>query len=809
MRNFLTTTSAGRRALLCSAAILASALPLAAAAQDVPATASEQADEETQSGEIVVTARNREERLQEVPLAITALAGDDLAQAGVRNLREISYLTPGLTINSAGGEAYTQPIIRGLVNLNGGASDPNVAVFLDGIYLVNNSAISVGMLNIERVEVVKGPVSTLYGRNGFAGAINYVTKKPGNTFTGNFSGTYGNDGQRVAIGSLSGPIIKDVLSIGIAGGYEEYDGGYQDPVNGLKAGGFKKRDIHASFTLTPSANIKLSGGLYYGDDRFNTVALVYAINNCGPLSPASAALGESPFTQYCGRLNFQPLEVSPVRPAAGAAGNDREVYSGNLRLEIDAGLGDLTVLGGYNKVTQQRFEDFIGRRNNLVFNLTPATPAPSTARAPELFGGDTNNEDYSIEARFVSKQDQPFRWAFGGYYYKNDFATSTLIGIDSSGLPAGKSFAGTAGLFATSNGQFSTTNLTYVEGTDKQLSGFASVDWSLTPKLVLNGEIRYTHQEKSQDIIRNAFIANTVRPFGPARSDEDNFINYRVSGKYQFTSDVMAYASVATGTKAFGFNSRATAFPGEVSFEPEYATAYEVGLKSQVIDRTLVLNAAAFLIETRNLQAAVPSQDPTNTGTVTRNLGGTRSKGFEIEAVATPAKWLHFNIGLGYVDARFRDGAADFSSAASCLVIPSCAPRIRQRPNAVGTPVNFVLLDGLRVQRVSPYQISTGLMLNGRLGDTATWFTRGDLRLEDKQFMAANNYAFWGDRTLVNLRAGVEFNGITGTVFVDNLTKNMTVESASPNTRLNDFVANPVGFLPTPRRYGVTVGYSF
>ena len=738
---------------------------------------------------------------------MTALQGDRLEDLGIRNLREIIYQTPGVTINSAGGEAYTSPIIRGLVNLNGGASDPNVAVFLDGVYLVNNSAISVGLIDIERVEVVKGPVGSLYGHNGFAGAINYITRRPGDDFEGAASATYGNDGQLLLTGRVSGPVIPGILSLGIAGGYEEYDGGYRDAVNGLSAGGFKKRDVHASFALTPSEAITLTGGFYYGDDHFDTVALVYAINNCGTTSATAVSLGESPFTQYCGRLRFQPLEVSAVRPQAGAAGNDREVYNGNLRLEVDLGFATASLLGGYNRVTQQRFEDFIGRRTNLRFNLA-GTPAAQVSAA-ELFGGDSNNEDYSFEARLSSHQDQPFRWSVGGYYYRNEFTTSTLIGIDASVLPAGRLFGGTAALFATSAGQFSTSNLTLVDGTDRQQSVFGSVDWDILTGLTLNGEIRYTDQAKSQDIIRNAFIANTVRPFGAARSDDDNFVNYRASARYALAPDVNLYASVASGTKAFGFNSRATAFPGEVSFEPEYATAYEIGFKGLFADRVLALNAAAFWIDTRNLQVSVPSQDTTNTGLVTRNLGATRSKGFEIEAVVRSAPWFRFNIGVGYVDARFRGGAADFGSAGACLAIPTCAPSIRQRPNAVGTLVNFVLLDGNRVQRVSPWQVSTGVDLNGELGDGLEWFAHADLRFEDKQYMAANNFSFWGDRTLINMRVGLEYEQIRATLFVDNLTKNRTVESASPNTRLNDFVANPVGFLPTARRFGVTVAYSF
>ena len=783
--------------------MLALAVPGLAAAQTAPVPAAPEASSGSED-DIIVTARNKAEKLQEVPLAITALSGEQLTTAGVRNLREISYLTPGVTINSAGGEAYTQPIIRGLVNLNGGASDPNVAVFLDGVYLVNNSAISVGLIDIQRVEIVKGPVSTLYGHNGFAGAINYVTKQPGNAFEGNISATYGNDGQRLVSGSVRGPVIPGILSLGLAGGYEKNNGGYKDPVNGLGAGGYEKKDFRGSFVLTPTAGVKLSGGLYYGKDRFDTVALVYATNNCGPLNAGSAVLNESTFTQYCGPLVFKPLEVSAVKPTAGAAGNDREVYSGNLHLDIDAGFADVALIGGYNKVKQQRFEDFMGRRNNLTFNST-AGPV----QAAELFGGDSNNKDYSGEIRLTAKQNQPFRWALGGYYYHNDFTTSTLIGIDNSVLPTGASFTGTAALFSTSAGQFSTSNLTLVNGTDEQLSAFGSIDWTLGEALTLNGEIRYTHQSKSQDILRNAFIANTVRPYGPARYGTNNFLNYRGSAKYKVTSDTMIYASVASGTKAFGFNSRATAFPGEISFQPEYATAFEIGLKTSLLDRMLTLNTAAFVIDTSNLQASVPSSDPTNTGTVTKNLGSTREKGFEIEATVSPAKWVHFNLGVAYVDARFRGDARDYGSAGSCLAIPTCAARVKAAPDVNGVLKSYVSLDGLQVQRVSPWQVTTGVTLNGHFTDDVSWFAHSDFRFEDKQFIAANNYAFQPDRTVLNMRVGVEYQKITATVFVDNLTNNMTVESASANTRLNDFIANPVGFLPTPRRYGVTLGYSF
>lgn len=252
-----------RISLLASAATIAMlALPSAARAQPAVAPA-ETADAGAGDGEIVVTARNREERLQEVPLAITALSTENLAQANVRNLRDVSYLTPGLSISSGGSEFGVQPIIRGQTNLNGGAGDPNVAVFLDGIYISNNTAINLGLIQVARVEVVKGPVSSLYGRNAFAGAINYVSQTPATDAPhASVSGFVGNDQQYSFQGAISYPIIPDVLAARITAGYEHFGGSYKDEVTGARAGGFEKRDLQASAIFTPTPELSVKGSYY-------------------------------------------------------------------------------------------------------------------------------------------------------------------------------------------------------------------------------------------------------------------------------------------------------------------------------------------------------------------------------------------------------------------------------------------------------------------------------------------------------------------------------------------------------------------
>jgi iron complex outermembrane receptor protein len=214
------------KSIILSASLLAGVTLTggAAMAQETAANAS------VMGGEIVVTARKREERLQDVPLAITAFTADQMRERQVRDVSDIAALTPGLNFEAYIGGAGT-PVIRGASQQRISDLDQNVSTFFDGIFLPRQYSINPGVIGLERVEVVKGPQSALYGRNAFSGAINYVARKPGNEWRGSVEGTVGLYERFDVIAEAGGPLIKDKLFVQFGVGISKFDG---DQINGQR-----------------------------------------------------------------------------------------------------------------------------------------------------------------------------------------------------------------------------------------------------------------------------------------------------------------------------------------------------------------------------------------------------------------------------------------------------------------------------------------------------------------------------------------------------------------------------------------------
>ncbi|UVO50496.1 TonB-dependent receptor [Sphingomonas sp. SUN019] len=852
MRSISISPNFGQKALLSGVAMLALAAPGLAAAQDAPATApgaqTTQTTEpapaadtppSTGAGDIVVTARNREERLQDVPLSITAFNSQALSNANVRNLRDISYLTPGLSITSGGSEFGVNPIIRGQTNLNGGGGDPNVSVFLDGIYISNNTAINVGLIDIERVEVVKGPVSALYGRNAFAGAINYVSKRPSITEPhASATGFVGNDGQYSFTGVLSYPLIKDVLGVRVAAGYEHFDGSYQDEVNGNKAGGFEKRDMQASLYFTPTPEFSVSAAYYYGVDTFGLSAIAYNAKNCGVRTtpPTAQDVSGTGFAEFCGRFDpdQHPVEVPTIPGGAGASGNDRKVNLASLNVSYDFGFARITSLTGYTKIDQQRYTDFIARRSGIPFLLTPG---PGVLFLQELFGSNTNNKDFSQELRIQSAQDQPFRWQLGGFYYKGRTFGTTIVGIGGAPIPAGQQLLPGFPRDSYSDGAaLSTTRITQTLSHDRQLSGFVAADYDVFDGLTVSGEYRYTDQKKDQIIIRNVACPSTLTvaagtctgpaptpylfPNGTTPAERTfRYDNFRATVKYAVTPGTNVYASIADGLKSGGFNQRSTSILDR-SYDPETNTTYEIGIKNSLFDNRLQFNVSLYHIKTKGIQISGPSADPNNPGLVITNFGSVKTNGFEAELAAKLADGVRVNVGVAHADPEFGDDAFDFGAAnASCFLIPQCAARIVVAApgtplNPVGPPLNttsknVLRLGGLSVPRTPHWMLNAGVDLEGPIQGDWKWTATYNARYEDRQYGFNNNISYYGPRTIMNVRAGVDNGMYSASLYVNNLTDDHTPEIVSVNARLSDFQGDLNGYLPVGRQYGLTLGAKF
>ena len=758
---------------------------------------------------VYVTARKTQERALDVPLTLSTITGATLENTSSTNIRDILNLTPGVTATTGGAERNVVITIRALPDLSGGANDPDVAVFVDGIYQQNRSAISIGLLDLLRVEVIKGPVSALYGRNAFAGVINYVTTPPQNTFEAAAGVTFGDYGLRGTKVSIGGPLAGPELLGRLVFAHEEFAGNYRDSVTGLHAGGYRKNDILGSLTVKPLPQFAISGSFYYGDDFFDVTPAAYLTSNCGVRSTAAVSLGQ--FSQYCGKVdpNQNPVEIANIAGNSGQTGNQRRVYANSLKFSYDLNLADFSTLFGYDKVTQIGYQDFTFRRNGIPFLASNG----QTYNARELFGSNNNNEDGSVEFRLASKQNQPIRGALGYYYYNSRATATTLIGADASTLPAGVNFTGTGALFQTSNGSFSTSNFTLFNATDRVRSPFASGEVDLLPALTFLAEARYTDEVKGYDIVRNAFIANTVHPYGSAGNGivDFGYKNYRTSLRYKFTPDAMVYASLASGTKAGGFNQRA-AFLDELSFAPETNVTYEVGTKAAVLDNRVQFGASLFSVIARNLQASGPSVHPQNTGLITSNIGRVKSQGIDLDLAFVPIRGLTVTAGAEYVDPRFSKGVYDFNDAASCATIAFCASRI----TTVSTPSgNKTVVDvsGLQAPRTSRVTGSLSVQYNGQISDAWTYFVRADGRYESKQFEqtpgSGVQYSYIGAKKVVNLNAGIGTDRYKFQAFVKNLTNDDTPEVVSGNGLINGGVTPQVAYLPYKRTFGLNAQVAY
>ena len=798
---------------LCGALAVSSTFAQEAATAPRPAASAAAA---TVLNDVVVTSRRRAERLQDVPLSITAITSKQLEDAGARNLLDIAKLTPGLTVNTSGGEANVNITIRGLADLSGGGNDPNVAVFVDGIYQANRSAISLGLLDLERVEVVKGPVSALYGRNAYAGAINYVTRKPLDTFEASITSGLATSGGFTAKGSIGGPIKEGVLAYRITVGHDESSGTYKDEVNGMSAGGFRKNDGALTLRFTPTRELSFVGSIYYGEDFFGPPAAAYLDNNCGPINKTGVNApvngGAGAYTQYCGELNpsQHPVEVAPIKTSAGQSANNRKVLAETLRAAYDFGPVEASALFGYNHVIDRRYADFTGHRDGIPF-VTAPNPPGTIVNLRELFGGDSNNSDRSVELRLATNQKQALRGSVGVYYFDASSEATTLIGADGSGLPAGKSLpAGSTGsLFLTPDGRASTSNYTLTHFTDRIVSPFGSVEYDILPALTAQGELRHTKEKKSYDIIRNAFIANTDHPYGAAGtgSVDYSFNNYRGSLRYKLAPDAMVYASVANGTKAGGINQRATTV-AELAFGPETSKTFEVGSKFSFLERRVQLGVAIYRQTSNNVQISGPSDDPKNTGLVTKNLASTKSTGIDLDFAVVPVHGVTVSGGIGYSDPKITAGSYDFSNAASCLTIASCAGRVTTVQTLQG-PRQVVDLNGLQSPLASKVTFALGTQYDGALTSQLNWFGRVDFRYESKRYTAPIGYNYIGTRKVVNLNAGIIAEKVKFTAYISNLTNNKTPDAASPNGLINGGVTPWVEYLPQQRVYGFLATYDF
>jgi iron complex outermembrane receptor protein len=779
----------------------ATCLTSAASAQTKGALATNQVEE------VVVTARKSVENLQQVPLAITALTSASLERANTKQIGDLAILTPGLNIGGNGQESNQQPSIRGLSFTGNQTDEGNVAVMLDGVYIANPSALSVAMMNIERVEVVKGPQSALFGHSAFGGAINYVPAAPPLSFEGKAQvggGTYGSYHGRI---SLGGPIFGDVVTARGGFSYDKAGGTYKDSVNGKEIGGSEKKDADLVVRIRPRDWMTYDIGAYYGDDLFGLIQKVAFPNNCAPNATTGA------FGFYCGELpsgeTLKSLLVAPSRAPSGVTGNNRQVRHARGKATYDLSLAKVEVSGSYFDVKDNFYGELFGVRDGLLF---PLAGAPAGTASVHVFSGAAqNNTDYSAEMRISSNDQGPLRWAVGGYYYTTDQQIRTDIGLDGGLIPAGRkitclaavSFA--CGLITADGSPASPPGFATVN--NKQTSAFASLGYDVTKDLTVSAEARYTSEHKVSNVL---FIVTSPTSPKVFQTADFKYWDPRFTVNYKLSADHMIYASAAQGTKSGGFNTRAI-LPEDNAYNPENNWTYEVGSKNVFFDNRLRLNVAAFLSNWTDLQIIVPSANIIG-GSVTKNYGSMKAMGGEVEAQVYLTDGVIFSSGFAYTDPRFGNDTYDFSNVATCRLVPSCAPNVIANAPSPRGPVAAVKMDGLLRQYVSQVQITAGIGIDRPLVGNWDWFATGAYKYESKQYTQLDDLRYIPARNSLSLRAGVKEGGLRFTVFAQNALNDLTPVALSAGqgiTRYTTATQTPTASLPDQRRIGVTVDYAF
>ncbi len=771
----LSGSAGSRPGVVACAALLAAMAAQSAPAQPAAADASRG---DAALEEIIVTARKRAEQLLDVPLAISAFTADAIQQRGIANLDDVAAYTPGLTFSNVIGEFLPAPVIRGVAPIDI-FGDLNTAVFVDGVYVSGREGINFSQLDLERIEVVKGPQAALYGRNAFSGAINYVTAKPTEEFLGRTELTFGNDGKALAKVVASGALVPGVLRGRVALVHDEFDGSYENAWagsgRGPDIGGYTFKTFSGTLTWLPTESFEAELGLYVSDDQIGNSATTAVAANCedrrvtalatNPMSTVSSRL-----LNYCGEL--PSVDEDSLSALPGARGEDRDLTRAHLTLRWQLGGGELTAITGYSKTDQSFFVD--GSRNSgesVIFTYQPAPvvnlPGLGSQSGPRRtfttgllqIGGGDGSEEYSQEIRFNSDRERALRYSTGAIYFSTERRAGADGVISTRPLPAN---FGSFCLACTALGPTTTVdfapgagNAAFLEWFTDPFGGadfgdafvtkasapsvFAQLEYDLSERLTASVEGRYSEEERKFRI---------ADPLSSGTNTWD-LVNWRANLRFKPVENVSFFGGVAHAEKSGDFDPTRVRFVDAptvevtvpAAFDQETILSYELGVKAELLDRRLGVEFNIYQLDWSDIAipqilAAVGGRAIVQPTGFNVNGGDATVQGFEFDLRARPMRGVDLNLGVAYVNAEY-----DNATLETFREFPTFAP--------TGS------VAGKKMLRSSEWQGNAGARYGAPLRGETEWFMRGDVAYRGKQFADATNQTIVPASTTLNATLGV------------------------------------------------------
>ena len=684
------------RTLLLNGATFAVALlaqPVLAQSATTGATAT--TNDDSALREIVVTAQRRQDSVQSIPVAVTALDQRALDAATVEDIRDFSGRVPSLVVdNVAAGPSAAAISIRGISFEDIEKSfDPAVGVVVDGVFIGTNTGQLLDSFDMERLEVLRGPQGTLFGRNTIGGVISVQRTRPTEDFGVRGQFAYGNfDTKRGRLVVNSGT-LGGIIAIKAFGFYDNTDGFYFNQTKNKREGQYEVLTGGVTALITPADGIKAQITYEHMRERGETIVGSQSVTGKDVVCAAPGVPGFAPAAQ-CNRTGLPGRGLyTTFSQIDTPVTNDTDAVTAN----IDIDLGEkftLTSVTGYRANDESVTQDF---------------DATSAAFFETLRNQKYNQ--FSQELRLVGNLTDNFNLLVGGFYFNSNYKldqTTTLGAVLAGGAPA--------------------LLRQYVDHTTKSYAGFADVRWQASDRLSIGAGIRYTHDDKEifNNFGRIGALVRITQPtfdgkscvqvtglltlapgvqvpaYGPANncSGQQGFgeLTWRGSVDYEIAEAQRVYASYNRGFRSGGFNGRASGPTTIGPYEPETVDAFEIGLKADWFDKTLRTNIAAYVSKYNNKQEEIVQASPPGSAspqeTVVKNASSATIKGFEAEIIAQPVTELTISGSFTYTDAEFNSFFNDVNGDL--------------RPDDVST---------LDLRRAPKYMASLGVDYNTKLGN--------------------------------------------------------------------------------------------
>lgn len=682
----LSTKTKIARAAFSTAMALVLSAPALALAQSTP----QPAVEEQGLTDIVVTAQKREESAQKTAASIAVFTSDQLKKSGITDVASLATVSPSVNIGASSGATFIA--IRGVASRDfTEIGDPAIAVSIDDIYIQRPTGINAGFYDLERIEVLNGPQGTLYGRNATGGAVNILTKKPGDKFEGYVLGDVGNYKTINVEGAATVPFSEDASLR--ASFVTRNNEGFRDNGPAGRGDDTEVMGGRLQLLLKPTSRMKVLLGLdkmYLGGTG--------GVYDGVPLTTVGGVVTTTPKTSAYDATHFN-LNTK----------GDFDVRNTRLvgRVDYDLDFATLTSISGYMR--QDLFYKWDNDGQAVV---------PTAANKNFIYTRDELSKDVSQELRIASNNKSGLIWQGGLFYFREDLDLTNLFDVQPVST-----------IYNIREYHYNVITKSY--------AAFAQVGYDILDGLRISGGVRYTKDSKhrtgpsyvqaSPATLPVAAGGTGVRVFSIDDTKDDwSKVTWHAGAEYTISPSNLLYAKADSGYKSGGFNNFNLG-----SYDPETLIAYEVGSKNRFLNNALQLNASAFLYDYKDQQ--ISQLDGATGNTLVVNAGKSKIYGVELEAVALATPNDQFNASVTWLHARYKDFCATRNAAGICTVSYAGNTLIQSPTWAIngGYQHVFEIFGGnLTARAQSQYRSVQWMSFFNRASEKQKAYTRTDLSLE-------------------------------------------------------------------------------